>query len=100
MTANFRAGALCGSSFINERFRKLLEKKLANEKYLEDDGESLTQKIESLVVEFERIHKRRIDEWDVTESPVYKVKIPGLKPKSKPYFEKGMLLLTPYVVLK
>lgn len=87
-------GELCGSSFINERFQELLERRLKNEKYLEENGETLDSIIDSLVVDFERQSKKRMDEMKVGPQEVFRVKIPGLRENKKRGFEAGRLILT------
>jgi len=67
---------------------------LKNEKYLEDNGETLTQLIDGLVIDFERLDKKRMDEMRPGDPDVFRVKIPGLRADSKLGFEAGRLLLT------
>ena len=55
-------GRLCGSSFINERFKKHLEERLDGETYLETGDTTIDQIIESREVmgEFEHRVKRQL----------------------------------------
>ena len=52
-------GAMCGSSFLNDRYRKVLEARLDGKQ--PPPGLSLEVEIEELVGEFEHVGKRKID---------------------------------------
>ncbi|PMD30615.1 hypothetical protein L207DRAFT_549324 [Hyaloscypha variabilis F] len=51
----------CGASYINERFEKLLLKRLKHEKYLIKNGKTIKSIVEGKVIEFENGEKRLID---------------------------------------
>jgi hypothetical protein len=55
------SGKLCGASYINERFEKLLLKRLKHEKYLVKNGKTIKSIVEGKVIEFENGEKRLID---------------------------------------
>lgn len=54
-------GRACGASYINERYEKLLLKRLKHEKYLVKNGKTIKSIVEGKVVEFENGEKRLID---------------------------------------
>lgn len=86
-------GALCGSSYINERFQELLFGKLKDEHYLEENGEPLSKIINELVVEFERRDKKKMDMMfpDQIRDTIFRV--PGLKEDQKRHFLKGRMTI-------
>ena len=51
-------GALCGSSFINERFEQLLLERLSKEHYLEHNGKTINSIVAAAVMQFENCEKR------------------------------------------
>jgi hypothetical protein len=57
-----RQGRLCGSSFINERFKDHVKERLKDELYLENGKESIDQIIESEAImgNFEHKFKRQM----------------------------------------
>ena len=92
--SHHKLGAMCGSSFINERYEELLLERLKNALYLEEKaGESLATIISGLVVEFERRDKKKLDQnySDPLTSPT--VKVAGLKESKKLRFLKGRMCL-------
>ena len=54
----------CGASYINERYRNFLLKKLENETYLEKNGKTIRSIVEKKVIEFENYTKRIWDLYD------------------------------------
>lgn len=90
-------GALCGSSYLNENFRKHLLERLGSEDYLEDDGMTIEGIVDEGMVEFEFIWKRTVD-LAASRDPNYKVptwvvKVPGLKEsRRKRFIENGVLV--------
>jgi hypothetical protein len=54
-------GALCGSSYLNEEFEKLLRHRLAGHHELEKYGMTIEGKINELVQKFETDIKRSVD---------------------------------------
>jgi hypothetical protein len=52
---------LCGASYINERYQKLLLDRLKDETYLEKNGKTIKSIVEAKVIEFENGEKRRIN---------------------------------------
>ena len=52
---------LCGASYINESYGKLLLKRLKHETYLEKNGKTIESIVESKVIEFENGEKRLLD---------------------------------------
>jgi len=87
-------GALCGSSFINERFEHLLIERLKDEEYLWQNGEKLSKIINGLVVEFERGDKKRIDGMFPDRVTGCDVRIPRLKENKKKRFSDGRMNLS------
>ena len=73
--------ALCGASYINERFEKLLLEKLETETYLVKNGKTIKSIVEAKVIEFENGDKRLIDVKDKTWE-MEPVIIDDLKPNS------------------
>jgi hypothetical protein len=57
----FTSAALCGSSYLNQNFKKLLWERLWDEKYLEVGDVTIGGIINSLAVDFESIYKRHYD---------------------------------------
>jgi hypothetical protein len=96
------AGDNCGASYLNENFRKLIMEKLADEDYLEDNGDTRESIVNGLVSNFEDFDKRTKDIYD---SPSARFKIPGLLGDLrrnlggplKKGFEDNFLLLFPQV---
>jgi hypothetical protein len=84
---------LGGSSYLNERFQRLLEQRLEKETYLESEMTNITKTglIESQVYEFEN-EKRRLDITKETTVGI-EVYIPGLKPCKEKKFRKNRLIL-------
>lgn len=54
-------GDLCGSSYLNEAFRKHLHARLEDEDYLEVNGLTVESIIDSQVIAFENEMKRSVD---------------------------------------
>ncbi|PVH69481.1 hypothetical protein DL98DRAFT_522149 [Cadophora sp. DSE1049] len=84
---------LCGASYINERFEKLLLKRLKHENYLVKNGKSIKSIVEGKVIEFENGEKRLIDIADEYFEPV-PVYIDDLKANSKKRFSQNRLRIT------
>jgi hypothetical protein len=92
--ANPQAGALCGSSYINERFDDLLVKRLSDEHYLKKDGEDMSRVIDRLVVEFERRDKRALDNMFPDNLENYYLLVEGLKQSKKKHFLPNRMRLS------
>jgi hypothetical protein len=90
---NVATGALCGSSFINERFEDLLIRRLKKEDYLEQNGETLPKIIDGLVIDFERRDKKKIDSMFPDQLVDCTIKVPGLKDNKKRHFLNGRMCL-------
>ncbi|KAF2178399.1 hypothetical protein K469DRAFT_731829 [Zopfia rhizophila CBS 207.26] len=87
-------GALCGSSYLNERMRDLAWERLRDEKYLDstDDGVTLQTIISGIMDRFENPLKKGVDFKD--NKAEYSFYIQGLKANSKkPYLRKNRLVL-------
>jgi hypothetical protein len=86
-------GALCGSSYLNEAFEKLLTERLAGEDYLETNNMTLKGIVDMHVVDFENTIKRSVDvtnrNWEAET-----VWIQGLRPNSKKRFKSNRLILS------
>lgn len=52
---------MCGASYINKRYEKLLLDRLRDETYLEKNGKTIRSIVEAKVIEFENGEKRRIN---------------------------------------
>ncbi|OCL11764.1 hypothetical protein AOQ84DRAFT_361216 [Glonium stellatum] len=87
-------GAMCGSSFINERLEDLLISKLKAHAYLEKNGETLSKIINGLVVDFERQGKKKMDLILQDHTAHFTIKIPGLLENKKKRFRDGKMYLT------
>ncbi|KAJ3547134.1 hypothetical protein NM208_g1670 [Fusarium decemcellulare] len=87
------AGKLCGSSYVNQALREHLLKLLKDEKYLEDEVESIGSIVEVLVVDaFEHKFKRGFDVLDMAQglrSTFFRVH--GLKDNPKKGFRRGKI---------
>ncbi|KIW73815.1 hypothetical protein, variant [Phialophora macrospora] len=86
-------GALCGSTCINEKFEELLVKKLGDEHYLWQDGEDMSRFIDRLVVAFERVDKKKLDEMFPDNIARYHIRVPGLRANKKKNFLVNRLCL-------
>ncbi|KAE8441601.1 hypothetical protein EG329_004650 [Mollisiaceae sp. DMI_Dod_QoI] len=70
------SGDNCGASYLNDNFRNLLLAKLAEETYLEVNGNTLESIVNNQLPDFEGYLKRR---KDVYENPTARILIPGLR---------------------
>ena len=86
-------GALCGSSYLNEAFERLLNERLAGEDYLETNNMTIKGIVDMHVVDFENGLKRSFDLTRRKPNPET-VFIQGLKPNNKKGFRNNRLLLT------
>lgn len=91
--ANQMLGALCGSTCINERFEELLVEKLRDEHYLWQDGEDMSRFIDRLVVTFERVDKKMLDEMFPDKITRYHIHVEGLRPNKRKNFLTKKLCL-------
>ena len=69
-------------------------KRLRNEDYLEENGETLSRIINGVVVEFERQEKQRMDSMFPDQLHRCTIIVPGLRENKKKHFDKGRLTLT------
>ncbi|KAI9640157.1 hypothetical protein NHQ30_011394 [Ciborinia camelliae] len=88
-------GDNCGSSYLNENYKKMLLHRLRDETYLLDmrpAGESLESIVNRLVPKFEDDFKRR---KDVTASFGLRTRLhlPGLKPNKEKGFDDGYVVV-------
>ena len=83
---------MCGSSYLNERFEKLLNEKLEGEDYLETNNMTIKGIIDMKAVEFENKIKRSIDVTSRNREAV-RIFIPGLLPNQNKRFTSNRLLL-------
>lgn len=81
-------GDLCGSSYLNEAFRKHLRARLKGEDYLEVNGLTIESIIDSQVIAFENEMKRSVDVV-ASNIPTEIVYIQGLR--ANPHPEKRFL---------
>ena len=84
--SKLRAGALCGSSYINERFEDILIKRLSEEHYLRRNGEDMSRVIDRLVIDFERRDKRALDNMFSDKIRTYHIVVEGLRENRKKHF--------------
>lgn len=68
-------GDNCGASYLNQNFEALVFKRLADESYLEDNGDTLESIVKGLLPNFEDFDKRI---KDIYKRPSARLKIPGL----------------------
>jgi hypothetical protein len=89
----WNSGKLCGGSYINERYGKLLLKKLKHEQYLVKNGKTIKSIVEGKVIEFENGEKRNIDAANdqFETDPVY---IDDLRSNPKKKFKQNRLLIS------
>lgn len=73
--ANPSRGDNCGASYLNDNFERLLLERLADETYLERNGETRESIVRHLVPTFEDYDKRS---KDITKRPGGRFKVPGL----------------------
>jgi hypothetical protein len=52
---------MCGASYINKRYEKLLLDRLRDETYLEKNGKTIKSIVEAKVIKFENGEKRTIN---------------------------------------
>ncbi|OKL64182.1 hypothetical protein UA08_00533 [Talaromyces atroroseus] len=87
-------GALCGSSYLNEEFEKLLWHRLASHRELEKDGITIQGKINELMYRFETQTKRGVDIYSDEFEPEY-LPVTGLKPTDQEkYTRPNRLIIT------
>ncbi|KUJ10098.1 uncharacterized protein LY89DRAFT_675587 [Mollisia scopiformis] len=94
------SGDNCGASYLNDYYEKHLLKRLANEDYLDTNGETRESIVRHLVPNFENHDKRS---KDISRRPCSRIKIPGLRgdrerglsgPAAKG-FDNNFLILNP-----
>lgn len=85
---------MCGSSYLNEAFEKLLNERLAGEDYLETNNLTLKGIVDMLVVDFENKIKRSMDVTSRNKE-AEQVWIQGLRPNSQKRFKSNRLMLSP-----
>ncbi|TVY34596.1 hypothetical protein LOCC1_G008161 [Lachnellula occidentalis] len=91
-------GDNCGSSYLNDLYRKRLLLRLKDEHYLDCNGRTRESIVDSFVPAFEMLHKRR---KNVMERPNLRLQLPGLKGdkemglvgRAAKRFERNVLLL-------
>jgi hypothetical protein len=71
-----QAGDNCGASYLNKNYEKRLLDRLADEKYLENNANTLKSIVQATVQKFEDHDKRIVD---VTKRQSGRVPISGLK---------------------
>ncbi|KAK4120042.1 hypothetical protein N657DRAFT_580665 [Parathielavia appendiculata] len=87
---SLRTGGLYGSSYINESFRELLRRRLADEAYLESDDRTIDGIIERIMFDkFEYRLKRVFDCYSIKGTK--KFDVPGLRPDPAKGFDRGSL---------
>lgn len=89
-------GELCGASFINQRFERLLLERLQDETYLIKNGKTLESIVEALSIVFENGEKRSIDTED-KYSELDTIWIDDLKANRQKGFQQNRIILTRYV---
>ena len=94
--AKIDIGALCGSSYLNEGFERLLTERLAGEDYLETNNLTLKGIVDMQVVDFENKMKRSVDVTSRNREPE-RVWIQGLRPNNQKRFKANRLMLSWYV---
>ncbi|KAH6842480.1 hypothetical protein B0I37DRAFT_382023 [Chaetomium sp. MPI-CAGE-AT-0009] len=83
-------GGLYGSSYINESFRDLLRRRLADETYLEDEDSTIDGRIEKIMIsDFEYRLKRIFNCYSAQGTKQFDV--PGLRPNPAKGFSRGSL---------
>ena len=87
-------GALCGSSYLNEAFQKLLEKRLEGEHYLERNGLTISGIVNKKVIEFENKLKRSHDVTSQNQKSV-PIVIEGLIANPGKRFQRNRLMVSP-----
>jgi hypothetical protein len=90
--ADLTAGALCGSSYLNETFEKLIYERLKKETYLERNDVKIEGIVNDLAQQFETKHKRHIDIYARPLEPEHFF-IQGLEPNQEKKFRKNRLYL-------
>ncbi|CZT52886.1 uncharacterized protein RSE6_14288 [Rhynchosporium secalis] len=70
------SGDNCGASYLNDAFEELLLEKLADEKYLDSNGETRADIVRQAVPIFEDVQKREIN---IFKRDVGRVRITGLR---------------------
>ncbi|KAF2734482.1 hypothetical protein EJ04DRAFT_602989 [Polyplosphaeria fusca] len=81
---------LCGASYINERFRDLLQEKLGSELYLEKNGKTIKSIVDAATISFENNEKRLID----LSEDLLVIKIDDLKEDLAKNFRQNRLELS------
>ena|ERR1700753_2393754 len=71
-------GSLCGSTYLNERFREYLKTRLKDEKYLEKGRTTIDTVVDFVMPEFETKVKRTVDFRHTAHSQT-KFRIPYLQ---------------------
>ncbi|KAJ4299563.1 hypothetical protein N0V90_004809 [Kalmusia sp. IMI 367209] len=84
---------LCGASYINQRFEKMLMERLRDETYLIKNGKTLKSIIEALSIIFENGEKRSIDTED-TYSELDPIYIDDLKEDRQKGLDQNRIVLT------
>lgn len=89
MLAHLRIGALCGSSYLNEKYRKHLLERLEDEHYLEKKGKTIRTIVETKVAEFENLKRSiNVNDKDQREKSIH---IDGLSRNDEKRFKPGKL---------
>ena len=84
-------GRVCGSSFINERFKALVTRKLEGEEYLwVKDSFTVSQLVRDLVVDFETEKKSLLFSFQKSHM---RFRVQGLKENREKNFNVGYLLI-------
>jgi hypothetical protein len=92
-------GKLCGSSYLNENFRKLALEKLEDEHYLEESVPRKTIRgiVESaIMMDFEDNVKRNMD-FHRRDTSRYCFYVPSLKPNPEKGFKEEKFLVRRYI---
>jgi hypothetical protein len=98
--SDYILGKLCGSSYLNENFRKFALEKLKDEQYLENSvpRKTIHGIVESaIMIEFEDNVKRNMD-FRRKDTSRYCFYVPGLKPNLEKGFKEEKFLVRRFVI--
>jgi hypothetical protein len=84
---------LCGSSYLNEAFEKLLTERLAGEDYLETNNLTINGIVDMKVVDFENKTKRSMDVTSRNRE-AEQIWIQGLRLNGQKRFKSNRLTLS------
>jgi hypothetical protein len=87
---------LSGGGYVNEEYRKRLMRTLEDETYLEQNGKTIQNIVDTKVYEFEKVEKRKANVFSSLYTP-YPIAVEYLLPNKSKAFTQNRIQITKQV---